>query len=867
MLRLAVLFALCQAGCATTVTGVVYSDKNRDHKRQSDEPGVAGVLVTLDRGQAVRTDKDGRYRFDVPDALGVVWVRVPDGYKPGAVWTNAEHATGVDLPIVPLSKDELSAPLTFVVAADTHTTTNTGEWDGGDLDDALAQAVGLATPPRFFTIVGDVTQGNVDAEFTRVEDALRGITVPWVPVPGNHDWYDGGVNWRKRWGPDNYSFDMGNLHVVVWDTNLSEEDQVSFFRNDLAQVDPTFVIVALGHASPTDAVADQLAALGVDYMFTGHWHANRRVDRPGMVEWGTQTLIMGSIDQSPSGYRVVTFTDGVPTVEHRARVTQPHVAVTSPHTGSCASPDGFQLLASAALDASLPDVRARIDCGEEMPLTSLGGWAFGAQIAALSPGTHSIDVTASSPTGRRVTKQVAFEVCVPAASPRVAADWLQLGGSATHTGATTKPIAPPLQQQWAVSVAMGGGHQLLGTPVVRGTTVVLGVWDMGAGDRGGLVALDITTGAERWRYQTPFALRAAPAIGTIVTPGGTTDVVIAALENGHVHAVALATGLPQWTHDAAEGLDNLASSLWAPPTVDDQTVYIGVQGKMSAIRLADGTALWSKPLAPEYAWLGSLAAVSVANGSAIAAYARNEGLTSWNTTSGDVRWKISGARTAAINSSPIIDGSEVYFINAAGQVTKASLSSSSQIWSTQITPDTSDWSYSITATPALADGRLIVPTQYREVIALDAATGDVLWRRSTEGGPLNFAHYRASTPGFPASPVITGSIAWIPHPDGTLAAVNAADGQELWKTNLGAPLVSAPAPAGDYLIAATFDGTVRAFAPGPTMVSAPVTACPPIDPSEPSTPPSDAGCCSTSHPAATALLVLGVVALLRRRRR
>ena len=49
-------------------------------------------------------------------------------------------------------------------------------------------------------------------------------------------------------------------------------------------VAPAMIVIGLGHGSPRDEVADQLAALGVDYLFTGHWHANRKVERTGLVE-------------------------------------------------------------------------------------------------------------------------------------------------------------------------------------------------------------------------------------------------------------------------------------------------------------------------------------------------------------------------------------------------------------------------------------------------------------------------------------------------------------------------------------------------------------------------------------------------------
>ncbi len=870
MRALLLVIAICQvAACATTVSGTVFLDRNRDRIRQADEPGIADVVVTLDRTTSVRTRADGSFLLSSPSPDGAVWARVPDGFRPGSIWARANDTGKVSLALQPLSDEELAGPLTFVVASDTHTTapghpSENGKWDGGDLDDAIAQAVSLPAPPRFFTILGDVTHGNTEGEFARVEDALAASSggVPWVPVPGNHDWYDGGATWRRKWGPDNYSFDTGNLHVVVWDTNLSEEDQLAFFANDLAFVDPSQVVVALGHVSPTDAVADQLAALGVDYMFTGHWHANRRVERTGLVEWGTQTMVMGTIDQSPSGYRVVTFNDGVPTVEHRARVTAPHVAVSSPHRGSCATP-GSQLLVSAALDASLPTVRARIDCGEEIelqPISSAGGsWSFGAPLPALTAGTHTVDIEATSP-GRRMTTRLDFAVCTPPAVAPVDADWLQVGGDAKHTGATAHAITPPLVQRWATSV---GGNVLLGTPVIKGSTVVVGVWDLGAGDRGGLVALDLATGAEKWRATTPYSVRAAPAIGT----SSTGDVVVASLENGEVHAFALADGAPRWTFDLAAGIDSLAASQWGPPAIEGDTAYIAIQGRIAALALDDGTPRWKTDLFPEYAWLSSLAAIAISNGSAVANVSRNDGMTSWNTATGDMKWRLKSGKTIAIHSTPVIEGDDMFFINSAGTVTRASLLTAQEKWSRSLIVDGNEWAYSITATPALANGRLFVPTQHSDLIALDATTGHELWRKTARPGPLNFAHYRGSEPGFAASPVVTGDLVWIPGPDGTLTAVAAATGQEVWKTSLGAPIVSAPAPAGDTLVVASFDGVVRALVPARDAIPGPSTCSDPY-----ATPPSEelpaeaAGCCN-SGASSSLLLALAVVLPLRRRRR
>lgn len=212
-MRVAVILVL-QAACATTVTGTVFLDRNHDRIRQADEPGVANVVVALDRGAPVRTRADGSFAIAAATDEGIVWARVPDGFRPGPVWARGDGR--VALPLAPLTTDELAAPLAFVVAADTHTTAvdhpaANGQWDGGDLDDAIAQALALATPPRFLTIVGDVTQANSDAEFARVSDTLARSGTPWIPVPGNHDWYDGLSAFTRL-----FCSDIGGRRLAGW---------------------------------------------------------------------------------------------------------------------------------------------------------------------------------------------------------------------------------------------------------------------------------------------------------------------------------------------------------------------------------------------------------------------------------------------------------------------------------------------------------------------------------------------------------------------------------------------------------------------------------------------------------------------------
>ena len=865
--RRGALFALCVAGCASIpVTGTVFIDTNGDGRRQRGEPPVPDAVVGFERTSFVRTNAAGDYRFDMfmspgpTGPTGLVWVRVPDGFRPGPVWRRVDALTGLDLGLVPLTPAEAAAPVTFVVAADAHVTADPADpWDGGDLDAALAQLLDLPAPPRFFTIVGDITQGNKPAEFARLDEALARVAVPWVPVAGNHDWYDGGQTYRATYGVDSYSFDIGELHVIVWDTNLSEEDQVAFIAADLATVAPSMTVVALGHASPTRPVADEFARLGVDYLFTGHWHANRRLDRAGgLVEWGTQTFTMGGIDASPSGYRVVTFEGAVPSIVHREVMVTPHADVTAPRAGTCVSPTApLEIIAAVATGAGRPAVSARVDCDAPVALhPSTGdGWTYRGVTAPLPEGPHALALTVVTPAGEELIRRVEFQVCrAPAAPAPTTAAWPQLGGGPGHAGHQLAPITGPLRTWWTTTI---GGTPALGSPVVADDVVVIAIVDRGQGDHGGLVALDLRTGAERWRITTGAPVTNAPAIAD-----GT---VVAALASGEVVAYDLAGGDRRWRVDLAAGLDPLLTSLWAAPTIADGVVYAGIQGNFAALDLADGQILWSQDPAPIYPWLGSRAAPAVADQRVFAALNRDLGLASWAALDGAAAWKVQTGATTAVNASPVIADDVVYVASVSGDVTAIDVADGRPRWGRRVTLGGFEWGYSIIAAPAIADGRLFVPTQWQDLVALDAASGTELWRAYSPGSPINFAHYRSDSPGFLASPVVTGDVVWVGRPDGRLLALAAADGHELWSTQLGAPIVTSPAPAGEVLVVATYDGTVRAMVPGAPPAAGPgrTPTCAAVVATR-----GPAGCAAASGQGLPlAALVLGLLARRPKRRR
>jgi outer membrane protein assembly factor BamB len=303
--------------------------------------------------------------------------------------------------------------------------------------------------------------------------------------------------------------------------------------------------------------------------------------------------------------------------------------------------------------------------------------------------------------------------------------------------------------------------------------------------------------------------------------------------------------------------------LFGAPAIDHHAVWTGHQRALAALTGARGDMLWTDDPVPEGTDSQSAAAVSIHDGMAVGTFNRAfGGLIAWDRQSGRRRWSIVEGATVAVNATPVIDKNLIYVVSGAVEVTALDHTGLPR-WRTKLDPEGFDWGHATIGTPALARGTLVVPTLYRDLVALDAATGAELWRFSGEPGPLRTTHYRgARQAGFAASPVITGDIVWAVDTSGKLSALELRSGRTLWQTAIGAPVLAGLAVSGDWLVAASYDGTVRALVSTDevrVVRTAPTCGLEPAD---------SGGCCNSGRsPAGAFVLSLLVAGAVRRRRR
>lgn len=796
----AVVWAILGTGpaVAATVTGQVFSDDNGNgtFDPAGGERALAGVVIALERSFVARTDDDGRFEFRTR-GHGIVWVRIPDGYRPTPVWhdlsLHRDPAPELAFGLIPSAA---SGPVVFAHITDT-------QLDSDVTRDAVTRAFRQVVERRpalhFVVNTGDLTSDTKPYEFRDMSVAERALSVPLVPVPGNHDWYDRGAMYRRFYGPPFYSFDAGGVHFIVNNFKSLSYPQTQFVLEDLRFVERGRPVVMLTHGPPPEHVARRWRQLGVDFLFTGHMHANRVFRDGDVVEYNTQPLVFGGIDYTPAGWRVAAWDGEQFAITHHHVVSRPQVELVFPRAGECVAAGSVDVLASVEIGEPF-EATLSIDGEPARAMSAAGGWIVRAPFEGRTGATYELSLHVRASGGRTWHRRVRACVRHRPSAPEPGLDWPQLQGGPERRGARDIRLPAPLRRVWARAL---GGHVRGGSAVVAGGLVVVGVQDLDDGRDGGVVAYDIRSGVERWRYRTRTSVQNAPAIAD--------GLVVFSTDDGVVHAVEHMTGAEVWRRDIGDGLAMRERWLYATPTVRDGRVYIGLHDALWALSLTTGEVLWSSPV-DVYDWM-TLASAAVDDQRGVTVTGRST-VIAFDVATGQTRWSTEDKRNRRpIHATPLLAGDTVFLMTTSHMIAALDMATGTRLWRRWITRWQDRLGNEAIAGLAYDGQRLLVATPDRErgLIAVSADTGDIDWFLPGGRGLLHPFAYRGQARGFAASPVITGDLVWIGGTDGVLRAVDLGDGRVRWSMDLGAPILSGVAVSGPYLFAVTYDGVLHAL--------------------------------------------------------
>lgn len=260
--------------------GRVFEDLNNNGLFDEGEPGIAGVAVSNGR-DVVLTDDEGRYELPVGDDT-IVFVTKPRGFavpldennlpqfyyihkpegSPDYYYPGVEPTGPLPESIdFALTRVEESNRFTVIAIADPQPRTYQ------ELvyyeDRVLSELVG--TDARFAIVLGDIMYDHLNL-FDWYKGKVGAVGIPFYHVIGNHDLnFDApdhrtaGETYQSHFGPENYSFQSGDVHFVAMNSikwhgreqrgyhTALDEDQLEWLTNDLAHVDPDMAVVIAMH--------------------------------------------------------------------------------------------------------------------------------------------------------------------------------------------------------------------------------------------------------------------------------------------------------------------------------------------------------------------------------------------------------------------------------------------------------------------------------------------------------------------------------------------------------------------------------------------------------------------------------------------
>ena len=210
------------------------------------------------------------------------------------------------------------------------------EHETANFEFAIATANRLK--PAFVVLTGDLVNAAGDAaqiaEFKRVAGKLdRNIRL--FLMPGNHDVGNEPTNeslakYREQFGPDYYTFRMGDITGIVLDSSLEKDPHnvpeeaakmEAWFRSELVKAQPRVIVFQhipffLNAANEEDRYENipretrqrylkMLHEYGVKQVFAGHYHSTSEA-RDGDLEMITTGPVGKPVPPARSGLRMVT---------------------------------------------------------------------------------------------------------------------------------------------------------------------------------------------------------------------------------------------------------------------------------------------------------------------------------------------------------------------------------------------------------------------------------------------------------------------------------------------------------------------------------------------------------------------------------
>lgn len=380
--------------------------------------------------------------------------------------------------------------------------------------------------------------------------------------------------------------------------------------------------------------------------------------------------------------------------------------------------------------------------------------------------------------------------------------WSQFHGNESHDGlsAWTGPTNP--QVAWTTDV----GFSIAGLTVADGNLVVApgtGSCPLGGGCSDSAVVFLSETNGEQTEALSYDSGCESSYVTTPYVPIGVGEAFFAVDDPGqcfysgyyNLEAYGVASGSNLWTAGAPGGA---TSPYYGQTLLTYSDGYVFADGfesvGLSAYLASSGEDLWSG-----LSKSGSIDTIpTVGGGLVVVGFSNLQNISAIYELNGTGAWNRSF--TSGYDVSAPAFANETFFFGTTGSELMAVSLNGSLRWATGL-------GAAVEATPAVANGLVVVGTVGGGLYGLNSTSGNIEWQTNL-GGPI------ISSPA-----VASNGVVYALTTSGTVDALNLSTGVVIWNLTYSSPITATPALDNGYLFFVLQNGTVYAISQAPTRYS------------------------------------------------
>jgi outer membrane protein assembly factor BamB len=794
--------------------GFVFIDQNDNGKRDQDEKGLAGAVLS-DGQNVVRSGSDGSFELKGWDKQRFVTLYQGGDFSCDNYFIPVNsNTTSYQFAVQMKHRKEF---FRFVQISDTET------YEFRDWVDHLKKYINVGSP-AFLMHSGDLCYKS-GIKWHAENITSESMRVPVYYCLGNHDLIAGDYGeqyFESLLGPSWYAFEEGNMLFVVtpmlrgdYKPGFTQEEIGTWLKNLLEVYGKSQPKIFFNHDLLTSSEKFEFKINDIETLVLndynvkawayGHHHKNMVKDHgnQGIISFGTNT-VKGGINHSPSSYRVIDVkADGAVFSQLRWLNVQRKIQIVSPQKGQCIPNNNGEVTISVNIydsSAEVDSVRfgiwgaegfnweSSLDRSKWKKMNQNSDWNWSASFTPENEEMHEVVVNAFLKSGELLSAKEKFNV-TNSGSDFADIHWGNLGGNMQHHPVVNQRHKLPYQLQWTSNI---GSNIFMSSPVVHGNKLFTAGFDDGNARNCYIVSLNASTGEEIWKVKTVNGVKNQMVLAD--------DLLIASDMQGITYAINTNSGKLEWkkeppAHDVMGFVKGLVT--------DGKVVYTGSGRNLCALDVSDGRIIWQNN-----EWSGG------------------DGTTTTMTIAGDVL--IASSQWGAIHAHNRFSGELIWSRSDDGLRFRDGVLSFADgyLWVAQnekfyqLNLNTGETIQSFptgmrntgTSAPIVLKDRIIVAGSHPGIAAFNRLTAEKIWEFQVDPAliytPSYFCDKQQS---IETTPVLVGNKIIFGAMDGNLYVLDSNTGRLLWKTTIGAPVLTSIVPLKNGFFVCDFAGNIYRY--------------------------------------------------------